>query len=129
MSWLWVFFIISLAITIIFGVIAYFFDNGWQPIWILISVTFGLAMILFLVFGIMQPIQLKSEALRQIKEREQIIYQVEHLTDEKDKIKLNEWILTYNDWVNDVNISKQTYGWFSWYHNFDMSQHTIIDLV
>ena len=117
MSWLWVFFIISLVPTVIFLAS------------VMLSFVFGLTMLGFLIAGIVQPIQLKSEALRQTKKREQIIYQVEHLTDEKDKIKLNEWILTYNDWVNDVNTSKQTYGWFSWYHNFDMSQHTIIDLV
>ena len=46
-----------------------------------------------------------------------------------DKIKLNEWILTYNDWVNDVNTSKEIYGWVSWYYSVDMSEHKIIELV
>lgn len=64
-----------------------------------------------------------------IQEREQIVYQIENLTEENDKIKLNEWILTYNDWVNDINTSKETFGWFSWYRDFDMTEHTIIDLV
>lgn len=51
------------------------------------------------------------------------------MTEDTDKIKLNEWILTYNDWVNDVNTNIETYGWFSWYWSFDMSEYTIINLV
>ena len=85
--------------------------------------------LVFLIIAIEQPIALKNEAIRQEKEREQIEYQIENLTEENDKIKLNEWILTYNDWVNDVNTSKEVYGWFSWYRDFDMTEHTIIDLV
>ena len=85
--------------------------------------------LVFLIIAIEQPIALKNEAIRQEKEREQIEYQIENLTEENDKIKLNDWILTYNDWVNDVNTSKEVYGWFSWYRDFDMTEHTIIDLV
>lgn len=78
---------------------------------------------------IIQIIELKQENIRQTAEREQILYQVENLTDDKDKVKLNEWILSYNDWVNDINAEKQAYGWLAWHYNFDMSNHTIIDLV
>lgn len=31
--------------------------------------------------------------------------------------------------VNDVNTNKELYGWFSWYRDLDMSEHTIINLV
>ena len=85
--------------------------------------------ITFAVMGIVQPIMVKKEVLRQEKERQQIIYQVENMTEESDRVKLNEWILTYNDWVNDVNTSKEMYGWASRYHSVDMSEHEIIDLV
>ena len=90
---------------------------------------FGIIAFIFLIVAIAQPIALKNEAIRQEKEREQIEYQIENLTEENDKIKLNEWILTYNDWVNDINTNKETFGWFSWYRDFDMTEHTIIDLV
>lgn len=89
----------------------------------------GCIVIMFIVASIMQPMQIKTTQIRQIKEREQIVYQIENLTEKTDKIKLNEWILTYNDWVNDVNTSKEIYGWFSWYNNLDMSNHKIINLV
>lgn len=85
--------------------------------------------LVFLIVAIAQPISIRQEEIRQDKEREQIVYQIENLTEESDKIKLNEWILTYNDWVNDINTSKEVYGWFSWYRDFDMTEHTIIDLV
>ena len=92
-------------------------------------IMIGIIALVFLIIAIAQPIALKNEAIRQEKEREQIEYQIENLTEENDKIKLNEWILTYNDWVNDINTSKETFGWFSWYRDFDMTEHTIIDLV
>lgn len=78
---------------------------------------------------IYQIISLNQENIRQTAEREQILYQIENLTDDKDKVKLNEWILSYNDWVNDVNAEKRAYGWFAWHDTFDMSNHSIIDLV
>ncbi len=90
---------------------------------------FGVIALVFLIIAIAQPISIRQEEIRQDKEREQIVYQIENLTEESDKIKLNEWILTYNDWVNDINTSKEVYGWFSWYRDFDMIEHTIIDLV
>ena len=83
----------------------------------------------FAITSIIQPISIRKEMLRQNKERQQIIYQIENLTETSDKIKLNEWILTYNDWVNDVNTSKEIYGWASWYYSVDMSEHKIIELV
>lgn len=99
---------------------------GWDALLSVIGFTlcFG-----FSCVGISLTVSVKSEGIRQLKEREQIVYQIEHLTEDRDKIKLNEWILTYNDWVNDVNTNKELYGWFSRYKDLDMSEHTIIDLV
>ena len=94
------------------------------PIGIFAIITF-----ICMLAWIIQIIELKQENIRQTAEREQILYQVENLTDDKDKVKLNEWILSYNDWVNDINAEKQAYGWLAWHYTFDMSNHTIIDLV
>ena len=85
--------------------------------------------ILCCIVGVAQGISLRQETIRQNAEREQILYQVENLTDDKDKVKINEWILSYNDWVNDVNAEKTMWGWFAWHEPMDMSKHTIIDLV
>ena len=38
----------------------------------------------------MNNISVKKTEIRQLKEREQIVYQVKHLTEDSDKIKLNE---------------------------------------
>lgn len=96
-----------------------------------IGLTFilGACIIVFSIVSIVQPISIKKELLRQNKERQQILYQIENLEEDSDRVKLNEWILTYNDWVNDVNTSKELYGFASWYYKVDMSKHTIIDLV
>lgn len=92
-------------------------------------IAVALVDLFFIIPAIMQPFSLRKEQTRQTREREQILYQVEHLDDTKDKVKLNEWILTYNDWVNDINTENETWGWFSWHYSFDMSKHTIINLV
>lgn len=91
--------------------------------------VFAIITFICILAWIIQIIDLKQENIRQTAEREQILYQVENLTDDKDKVKLNEWILSYNDWVNDINAEKQAYGWLAWHDTFDMSKHTIIDLV
>lgn len=91
--------------------------------------VFAIITFICMLAWIIQIIDLKQENIRQTAEREQILYQVENLTDDKDKVKLNEWILSYNDWVNDINAEKQAYGWLAWHYTFDMSNHTIIDLV
>lgn len=91
--------------------------------------VFAIITFICMLAWIIQIIELKQENIRQTAEREQILYQVENLTDDKDKVKLNEWILSYNDWVNDINAEKQAYGWLAWHYTFDMSNHTIIDLV
>lgn len=93
------------------------------------TITLGLCIIVFAIASIAQPISIKKELLRQEKERQQILYQIDNMNENSDKVKLNEWILTYNDWVNDVNTSKEIYGWASWYYSVDMSEHTIIELV
>lgn len=84
---------------------------------------------IFALIAIEQPVEINREKARYDLERQQIMYQIEHLTDEKEKATLNEWILKYNDWVNNVNAEKQFYGWFAWYRDLDMSNHKIIDLV
>lgn len=129
MNCVWMFFIIFGVITIglvIWGIKDYWYHELSIGLPLVLA---GIGVVICLGIGIVQPITLKSEAIRQEKEREQIVYQIENMTEDTDKIKLNEWILTYNDWVNDVNTNKEVYGWFSWYWSFDMSEHTIINLV
>lgn len=116
---------IVLIIGIMLGII-----NGWVDDFPRIIITIGsLFLAIFISVGLINIADVKNTTLRQNKEREQIVYQIEHLTQDSDKIKLNEWILTYNDWVNDVNTSKEMYGWCSWYKDLDMSEHKIIYLV
>ena len=95
----------------------------------LMTTILSLCIIGFTIVSICQPISIKKELLRQEKERQQILYQIDNMNENSDKVKLNEWILTYNDWVNDVNTSKEIYGWASWYYSVNMSEHTIIELV
>lgn len=114
--------IIPASITLLIGI-----KKIWW-FWIISSVLISV-IIISLPIGIWQPFLLRQERNRQLKEKQQIEYQIEHLTEDKDKIKLNEWILSYNDWVNDVNAEKETWGWFAWHWNFDMSEFEIIDLV
>lgn len=133
MSWLWIFTIILAILTVILIVIASItFHCGNDIVGSIfrdIAIAVASVLVTFAIFAVAVSIRIKKELVRQEKEREQILYQVENLTEDKDKIKLNEWILTYNDWVNDVNTSKETLGWFSIYYYTDMSEHTIIDLV
>lgn len=120
--------IISVVVLIPFIVAG--IKDSWYEEWYTVgSFVFGFFALIFAFIAILQPIDVKKELLRQNKERQQIIYQIENLKEESDKIKLNEWILTYNDWVNDVNTSKEIYGWASWYYAVDMSNHIIIELV
>lgn len=126
-----IWFIIGILCTIvlIIGIIVGI-KSSWDSLASILMVVFGsISIIAFISVGIWNNVSVKKTEIRQLKEREQIIYQVEHLTEDSDKIKLNEWILTYNDWVNDVNTNKEIYGWFSWYKDLDMSEHSIIDLV
>ena len=126
-----IWFIIGILCTIvmIIGIIVGIKSN-WDSLASQLMVIFGgVLLIMFISVGIVNNVSVKNAEIRQLKEREQIVYQVEHLTENSDKIKLNEWILTYNDWVNDVNTDKEMFGWFSWYRDLDMSNHTIIDLV
>lgn len=118
-------FLVATIWLIIAGIV-----NGWYDDWIMwLLIASASLLIIFVSVLICNVVELKKEQVRQTKEREQILYQVEHLSEGKDKIKLNEWILTYNDWVNDINTEKETFGWFAWHYNFDMSKHQIIDLV
>ena len=125
-------FILCLIIGVVFliGSIIWYVKSDGESIGAVSIIVFSIFIVSIMgIIAIIQPLTLKNEALRQEKERQQIIYQIEHLDNEKDKIKLNEWILTYNDWVNDVNTEKQVFGWCAWHRDFDMSKHTIIDLV
>ena len=126
-----IWFIIGILCTIvmIIGIIVGIKSNWDSFASQLMVVLGGILLITFISVGIWNNVSVKKTEVRQLKEREQIVYKVEHLTEDSDKIKLNEWILTYNDWVNDVNTNKEIYGWFSWYKDLDMSNHTIIDLV
>ena len=127
MTIFWILFIIFIIATI--GFIDWEIRQGELSLAAIGICLCGMFALVFLIVAIAQPISIRQEEIRQDKEREQIVYQIENLTEESDKIKLNEWILTYNDWVNDINTSKEVYGWFSWYRDFDMTEHTIIDLV
>lgn len=117
------------AIVMIIGIIVGI-KSDWGSFASQAMVVVGsILLITFIIVGIWNNVSVKKTEIRQLKEREQIVYQIEHLTENSDKIKLNEWILTYNDWVNDVNTSKEIYGWASWYYSVDMSEHKIIELV
>ena len=120
--------------TIVWGLIFFFF--------LLLTLTihvdfFSLnlllsSFIIFMVFlfaSILQPISLENEMIYYNKERQQILYHIESLTDNSDKIQLNEMIFKYNDWVDSINANKEIFGWFSWYDRFEMSKHTHIELV
>ena len=128
MSLWWLLTIIS-AVAIIPFIIWSIKSYGDSIFAMLMTIFLSCCILGFAITSIIQPISIRKEMLRQNKERQQIIYQIENLTETSDKIKLNEWILTYNDWVNDVNTSKEIYGWASWYYSVDMSEHKIIELV
>lgn len=128
MSFWWLLTIIS-AVAIIPFIIWSIKSCGDSDFAIYMIIILSICILGFAITSIIQPISIRKEMLRQNKERQQIIYQIENLTETSDKIKLNEWILTYNDWVNDVNTSKEIYGWASWYYSVDMSEHKIIELV
>lgn len=128
MSLWWILTIVSVVLIIPF--IIWGIKTEWDSLCaIALTLLLGFCFIGFAITSIVQPFSLKKEMIRQNKERQQIIYQIEHITKDSDRVKLNEWILTYNDWVNDVNTSKEMYGWASWYYSVDMSEHTIIELV
>lgn len=128
MSLWWILTISSIVLIIPF--IIWGIKTEWDSLCAIgLTMLLGFCFIGFAIPSIVQPFSLKKEMIRQNKERQQIIYQIEHITEDSDRVKLNEWILTYNDWVNDVNTSKEMYGWASWYYSVDMSEHTIIELV
>ena len=116
--------VVTLIIFIIWGVV-----SDWDGLLPYVVTTIIFTLMIVGAISIYQKVTLRSEVLRQTKERQQILYQIENMTEDNDKVKLNEWILTYNDWVNDVTTSQELYGWFSWYADVDMTEHTIIELV
>lgn len=124
---IWWLLTILCTVAILIGFVCYKKDSSSDAAFLLSAIGIICGLIVFPV-ATYQPISLNKEQIRQTKEREQIIQQIENLDETKDKVKLNEWILTYNDWVNDVNTGKEIYGWFSWHRDFDMGHHTIIEL-
>lgn len=116
------------GIAILFACIAWGKINPYSEGAMYLGTIAAVLAIIALFMAILQPISLSKIESRQRKERQQIEQQIAALDDTKDKVKLNEWILTYNDWVNDVNTNKETFGWFSWYRDFDMTEHKIIEL-
>lgn len=121
--------ILLLSLSIAITVICIVYDsNRFSEGAMYLGAIAALLAIIALFMAIIQPISLSKTESRQRKERQQIEQQIAALDESKDKVKLNEWILTYNDWVNDVNTDKETFGWFSWYRDFDMTEHKIIEL-
>lgn len=115
---------VATAIFVVWGII-----SEWDGIPFVWSWICGLLLACVGIIAITQKVEIRTEMLRQSKERQQILYQIDNITSESDRVKLNEWILTYNDWVNDVTTNQELYGWFSFYSGVDMSEHTIIELV
>lgn len=71
----------------------------------------------------------KEEQVVRTTQREQIMYRIEHLDENTDKVFLNGEITEYNNWANEVNADKQVWDWFSWYRDFGMSNRLTIRLV
>lgn len=123
--------ILSIVGVILFGVFLFAcIKSEWESTTLIILFILDICLVLVSIpVAIVQPFSMRQTQIRYKKEREQILFQIDHLTPETDKIKLNEWILSYNDWVNDINSGKETWGIFDWYYCFDMSGHEIIQLV
>lgn len=118
------------SLVVLLGFIVWGVKTEWESTFVNMAIIVLVCLVLvFGIIGIFQSFSLRKEMIRQEKERQQIVYQIENIKEDSDRVKLNEWILTYNDWVNDVNTSKEMFGLFSWYHTVDMSKHTIIPLV
>ena len=84
---------------------------------------------LWTVVPIVQTITIRQESVRQTYEKKQIQYQIDNMTETTDKVKLNEWILRYDDWINDINAEKEAFGIFAWHYAMNMDEYTIIALV
>ena len=120
--------LLILSITIFLVCFAWSLKSVYSESPLYVGAFAAILAIIAFAMAIYQPIDLRRTESRQRKERQQIEQQIAILDETKDKVKLNEWILTYNDWINDVNTSKETWGWFSWYRDFDMTEHKIIEL-
>lgn len=126
---IWIYLSIATGILSLVFLICGIADNWYNEIWGCLLIAQVCVFATVLIIAIIQPFAMRQDGIRYKKEREQILFQIDHLTPETDKIKLNEWILSYNDWVNDINSGKETWGIFDWYYGFDMSGHEIIQLV
>lgn len=134
MSFLWVAALVGFVITV-FGITLIALEitgtlRRGIVIGCLVWFVGGAVFLYTLVGAIAQPIDLRQQAIYQTSEREQILLESDRLPEltEYWKARLNERIETYNHWVNEVNTSKKK-GWFSYYYNFDMTNHTIIGAV
>ena len=85
------------------------------------SILFGLVFFTCF-FGV------KFDIEEQLKHREQILYQVQNITPETDKVALNSTILEYNEWVVKSKFNKSKGVWcFECF--FSLDGHEIIPLV
>jgi len=118
-------------VGIVLSVIGFWREWGAFGALLASTIISGVVAVIFGGLSIAQPIALRQEMIRANLEREQIEYQITLVEADptKEKVKLNEWILTYNDWVNDINAEKEFYGFFAWHYSFDMTNHTYIPLV
>lgn len=86
MSWLWVFTIISAILLVIFiTLLIIAIKLHIEPLYIISGaccLMFGIVMFIFLCLAISTPIRVKQEMVRYEKERQQIEYQIENLTDD-----------------------------------------------
>ena len=124
------------TILLIIGIlgIAIFWYVNYQLDWdnLACAIIFIIFIILGLIGLVVAPLQAwdnRTTNIRMLKERQQILYQIENIKPDTDKIKLNKWILTYNDWINDILAEKETFGWFAWHNAINMNNHEYINLV
>jgi len=129
MTFMWMIFVLIVVITATAWIINKHFYFNYNDILCLITILGSFLSVLFFAIAILQPLYLNATAVQKIKEREGIVFQTQNLSEYGDRVKLNEWILTYNDWILEINARKEVWGWTSWYYNFDMTSHTLILLV
>ena len=84
MSLWWLLTIISVVATIPFVIWA--IKSKWDSIGAMFGgITFICLFIIFFFIAIAQPISIKQELLRQEKERQQILYQIDNMNENSDK--------------------------------------------
>lgn len=123
--------IVVLLALIIFAVIDYEkeYDLFDWIIWPLACFSFSSLMLL--IVSICQPISLGKERIKMGYERDLIIYQISLVCDEpsKDRVALDNRILEYDSWINEIEVEQDVYGWYAWHWGFDMSEFYLIPVV